>query len=128
MDVPTAGQLLAHPRSGASWEGFALEQVLRLARPDEAWFWAAHQGPELDLLLVRGQRRLADRQRDCAGPSSRRGVAATRGDPHLAADLRCKRAQRVRSPARAICVNLRPSLRAAGWKGRSWILNERRHA
>jgi predicted AAA+ superfamily ATPase len=58
MDVPTAGQLLAHPRCGASWEGFALEQVLRLSRPDEAWFWAAHQGPELDLLLVRGQRRV----------------------------------------------------------------------
>lgn len=58
MDVPTADQLLAHPRSGASWEGFALEQVLRLSLPDEAWFWAAHQGPELDLLLVRGQRRV----------------------------------------------------------------------
>ena len=58
MDVPTIGQLLAHPRCGASWEGFALEQVLRLSRPDEAWFWAAHQGPELDLLLVRGQRRV----------------------------------------------------------------------
>jgi predicted AAA+ superfamily ATPase len=58
MDVPTADQLLAHPRCGASWEGFALEQVLRLSLPDEAWFWAAHQGPELDLMLVRGQRRV----------------------------------------------------------------------
>lgn len=50
--------LLAHPRSGASWEGFALEQVLRLARPDEAYFWATHAGAELDLLLLRGQERV----------------------------------------------------------------------
>jgi uncharacterized protein len=50
--------LLAHPRSGASWEGFALEQVLRLAQPDEAYFWATHAGAELDLLLLRGQERV----------------------------------------------------------------------
>jgi hypothetical protein len=34
-----------------------LEQVLRLARPDGAYFWATHQGAELDLLLLRGARR-----------------------------------------------------------------------
>jgi GNAT superfamily N-acetyltransferase len=39
--------LLAHPRSGASWEAFALEQMLRIAAPDEAWFWATHAGAEL---------------------------------------------------------------------------------
>ena len=32
----TLEQVLAHPRCGASWEGYALEQVLRLARPDES--------------------------------------------------------------------------------------------
>lgn len=58
LDVATLPQLLGHPRSGASWEGFALEQVLRLARPDEAYFWATHQGAELDLLLLRGQQRI----------------------------------------------------------------------
>jgi predicted AAA+ superfamily ATPase len=50
--------LLAHPRSGASWEGFALEQVLRLAAPDDAAFWATHNGAELDLLLLRGNERV----------------------------------------------------------------------
>ncbi len=58
MDVPTLPELLAHPRCGASWEGFALEQILRLARPDEAYFWATHQGAELDLLLLQGTRRI----------------------------------------------------------------------
>jgi hypothetical protein len=57
LDTPDLPSLLAHPRCGASWEGFALDQVLRLARPDEAYFWATHQGAELDLLMVhRGQR------------------------------------------------------------------------
>jgi predicted AAA+ superfamily ATPase len=49
--------LLRHPKSGASWEGFALDQVLRIARPDEAYFWATHAGAELDLLMLKdGQR------------------------------------------------------------------------
>lgn len=58
MGIRTLEELLTHPHSGASWEGFALEQVLRLAQPDEAWFRATHQGAELDLLLMRGRQRV----------------------------------------------------------------------
>ena len=58
LGLESESQLLDHPRSGASWEGFALEQVLRLARPDEAYFWATHNGAELDLLLMRGGERV----------------------------------------------------------------------
>ena len=58
MGIRTLEELLNHPHSGASWEGFALEQVLRLAQPDEAWFWATHQGAELELLLLRGRQRV----------------------------------------------------------------------
>lgn len=43
--------LVSHPKCGASWEGFAIEQVLEAVRPDEAYFWATHNGAELDLLL-----------------------------------------------------------------------------
>lgn len=50
--------LMAHPRSGASWEGFVVEQILRVAQPDEAYFWATHNGAELDLLLFKGGRRI----------------------------------------------------------------------
>ena len=49
--------LLGHPRLGASWEGYALEQVLQLVRPDHAWFWATHGGAELDLLIFAGSKR-----------------------------------------------------------------------
>ena len=58
MGVRTLPELLTHPYSGASWEGFALEQVLRLAQPDQAYFWATHQGAELDLLMFKGQQRI----------------------------------------------------------------------
>ena len=51
--------LLRHPKLGASWEGFALETVVRLfdAAPDETYFWATQGNAELDLLVMqRGQR------------------------------------------------------------------------
>jgi len=49
--------LYGHPRVGASWEGFALEQVLQAVRPAEAFFWATHGGAEIDLFfLYRGHR------------------------------------------------------------------------
>jgi len=50
--------LLSHPKLGASWEGFVIEQVLAVEAHDEAWFWATHQGAEVDLLLRRGDRLL----------------------------------------------------------------------
>lgn len=58
LGIRSLPQLLAHPLCGASWEGFALEQVLRIAQPDQAWFWATHQGAELDLLLFKDNRRI----------------------------------------------------------------------
>ena len=49
--------LHGHPRVGASWEGFALEQVLQAVRPLEAFFWATHGGAEIDLFFLhRGKR------------------------------------------------------------------------
>ena len=58
MGIKTLPELVTHPRAGTSWEGFALEQILRIAQPDEAYFWATHQGAELDLLMLRGQQRI----------------------------------------------------------------------
>jgi hypothetical protein len=54
----TQGELLAHPKSGASWEGYAIEEILKALQPDEAYFWATHTGAELDLLLFKDGRRL----------------------------------------------------------------------
>jgi predicted AAA+ superfamily ATPase len=49
--------LLGHPKLGASWEGFALEQILTRLATREAYFWATHGGAELDLMITIGGRR-----------------------------------------------------------------------
>ena len=46
------GDILTHPKLGASWEGFALEEVLRANQPEEAYFYAVHSACELDLLML----------------------------------------------------------------------------
>lgn len=46
-----------HPKIGASWEGYVIEEVLSLVQPDAFYFWATHTGAELDLLLFKGGRR-----------------------------------------------------------------------
>lgn len=51
-------QVLGHPKAGASWEGFALEQILQRTQAAQAYFWAAHGGSELDLLLFLEGRRI----------------------------------------------------------------------
>lgn len=53
LGIDTAQELLVHPKSGASWEGYAVEETLKAVQPEEAYFWATHQGAELDLLLFR---------------------------------------------------------------------------
>lgn len=60
LGICTVGDLEAHPKVGASWEGFVFQETLtRLgARAEETFFWATHTGAELDLLIVRGNRRL----------------------------------------------------------------------
>lgn len=50
--------LLGHPKVGASWEGFALEQVLGELDVPQAYFWSTHSGAELDLLVFPEGRRV----------------------------------------------------------------------
>ena len=60
LGLPTMDALRGHAKAGASFEGFAMSAVIEHtgARPHECYFWALHSGPELDLLFVRGDRRI----------------------------------------------------------------------
>lgn len=58
LGIRTEQELLLHPRSGASWEGFVIEEVVKAASPDEVYFWGTHSGAELDLLLLKDGRRI----------------------------------------------------------------------
>lgn len=57
LGLESLKQLLEHPKCGASWEGYVIEEILKSMPFDEAYFWATHSGAELDLLLIRGGRR-----------------------------------------------------------------------
>ena len=58
LGIPTARDLHLHPKVGASWEGFAIEEVIKAVAPEEVYFWATHQGAELDLLLFKNGKRI----------------------------------------------------------------------
>ncbi len=58
LGIRTEQELLLHPRSGASWEGYVIEEVIKATSPDEAFFWGTHAGAELDLLLLKNGKRI----------------------------------------------------------------------
>ena len=76
LNLPDAAALRAHPGLGASWEGFALEQVIAMCGADagECHFWATHTGAELDLLVVSGVRRTAFEFKYSSAPKATRSM------------------------------------------------------
>ena len=75
LQIQSHEALLCHPRLGASWEGYVIEQLLAAWRPESSWFWATHGGAELDLLVLQNGLRI--------------GVEIKRADaPRLSASMR----------------------------------------
>lgn len=58
LGLYTFAALEGHPKLGASWEGFVLEQILRITGERDAYFWATPAGAELDVLVFAGGRRV----------------------------------------------------------------------
>jgi predicted AAA+ superfamily ATPase len=83
--IPSLSDLRAHPKIGASWEGLALEHVLRVLRaePGEAFHWGTHGGAELDLLLVRGGRRWGFEFKYADAPRTTRSMRVALDDLQL---------------------------------------------
>lgn len=53
LGIKSLKNLQTHPKFGASWEGFVIEQVLAAESHDMAYFWSTHQGAEIDLIIQR---------------------------------------------------------------------------
>jgi len=53
LGIRREADLLTHPKSGASWEGYVVEETIRAIEPSEVFFWATHQGAEIDLVLIK---------------------------------------------------------------------------
>ena len=86
LGIRDESDLFGHPRVGPSWEGFVIEQLLSALDPDQAWFWAAHGGGELDLLVVHGGRRIGFEVKFNEAPrigARLRKLAGTFGLDHL---------------------------------------------
>lgn len=80
--------LLAHPKCGASWEGFILRELIRRigAKRGEAFFWGVHAGAELDLLILQDGCRLGFEIKLTKSPqvtASMRSSKETLGLDHL---------------------------------------------
>ena len=83
IGVGTMDALQTHPRIGASWEGFVLEKVIAESVPDEAYFWATHNGAELDLLLLIQGRRVGVEIKRVDAPRRTRSMAVALDDLRL---------------------------------------------
>ena len=85
LNLETHEDLAGHPKIGASWEGFALNEVTTRigARPEECFFWATHSGAELDLLVIRGRRRWGFEFKHSALPKTTRSMHSALADLRL---------------------------------------------
>ena len=72
-----------HPKLGASFEGYAIEQVLRVVEPDESYFWATHQGAELDILLFKNGKRIGVEVKHADAPGLTTSMRIAREDLEL---------------------------------------------
>ena len=78
LGLESKDQIEGHPKVGASWEGFVLDQLLTHLRLEwrEVYFWATHAGAELDLLVFRGGDRVGYEIKRTATPSTTRSMQA----------------------------------------------------
>ena len=118
LGLNTREALVSHPKVGASWEGFAVRQIIHLlaARSDQCFHWSTYSGAELDLLVVAGRRRYGFEVKRTEAPrltASMRSAVETldlqRLDVVHAGQRLYKLAPRVRAlPAAQLSAELRP--------------------
>jgi uncharacterized protein len=86
LGVGTSDELERHPKVGASWEGFALEQIIaRLGvRRERCFFWSTFQGAELDLVVNDGGRRVGFEVKRTTVPKVTKSMRIALSDLNLA--------------------------------------------
>ena len=82
LDIGSRDQLLGHPKLGASWESFAMQEIVRLLGVSwrRCYFWATQQGAELDLLVLRDGRRLGFELKHTSSPRTTRSMHTALAD------------------------------------------------
>lgn len=69
LNIPDIHSLFGNPQVGASWEGFALEQILQCIKPLQAYFWSTHGQAELDLMVIHKGKRFGFEMKFSEAPS-----------------------------------------------------------
>ena len=83
LGIGSAAALAQHPKIGASWEGFVIEQVLAVAGERNAYYWGTQSGAELDLLLLRGGKRYGVEVKHADAPRLTKSMAIALHDLNL---------------------------------------------
>jgi predicted AAA+ superfamily ATPase len=83
LQIESLAELQAHPKLGASWEGFALEQLCTLLETRKAYYWATHGGAELDLLITIGGKRYGFEFKYADAPGATRSMRIALEDLNL---------------------------------------------
>lgn len=85
LGVDSESALMGHPKSGASWEGFAMQEMVRVLGVDwdRCYYWATHRGAELDLLAFDGGRRIGFEFKRTSAPAMTRSMHSALSDLKL---------------------------------------------
>lgn len=82
LGIRDKDELLRHPKLGASWEGLAIDSVIRHHRlgEGECYFWSTYGRAELDLLIVSEGRRIGYEVKYTETPRVARSMQTARSD------------------------------------------------
>ncbi|MFY9314153.1 MAG: ATP-binding protein [Burkholderiales bacterium] len=83
LGIGSGAALAQHPKAGASWEGFVIEQALAAAGERNAYYWGTQSGAELDLLLLRGGKRYGVEVKHADAPRLTKSMAIAQHDLRL---------------------------------------------
>ena len=83
LGLPSSAALAGHPKVGASFEGFAIEQLIACANLRSTYFWSTHGGAELDLLMIAGGKRYGFEFKYADAPGTTRSMRIAMQDLNL---------------------------------------------
>jgi hypothetical protein len=83
LGIRSEKELLSHPKCGASWEGYVIEETIKATAPDEVYYWATHSGAEIDLVLIKDGRMLGVECKRVDAPRMTPSMGTAREDLHL---------------------------------------------
>lgn len=87
LGISSMENLLSHPKAGASWEGFVMEQIIDLfrLRDHQVFFWRTHTGAEIDMIVQCGTKLIGIEIKRTSSPSVTKSIRSALADLELTA-------------------------------------------